>query len=655
MHPHHSRARRRTAAVQLACAVALIAATESSVSRVSAQARFRGGIDLVEADAVVIGGDGHPATGLTAADFVLAVDGQPRAIETVEFVNAGAAGASRPAPAAGSHDAAPVRAPQRHVVFVVDEGNISAGGGKAATAAAARMLDRLGPSDRLAVLSIPSGPAVDFTTDRTPIRAALAHSIGRAARPAVTDNFSMSLQELFAFDLGATVDERLTQQTILFRECPATMPARDLCETALRDDAEARLESYRERSRTAMGGLNKLFRALAAMSGPKVVVLISEGLVLRPDHRDASSLSQLAALAVASRVTLYSVLLDGALVDLSEAGRTHSSTGAQDRAIEEDGLKALTSESGGVLLRAPAAPDGAFDRLANALSGYYLVSFRVTPADADGAHAIALRATRPGITVHARARFTVTTALRRPTVNDGVSSLTLDKTKLQINTRAIADANGTVRILFSLDVNDSAAHSSALALGLKLTSGGRVVADSGRVVPVSRGTDGSSQPISYIAFQGLPPGAYQLQLSVSDGSKHSAFVVHPVSARLHQIGPFTLSDLLLAPSAATADGPFPVPARLTATTRLVAGVEVTAGAAAAFARAAVRFEIASTRTDEIVAAQDVPLSADGALSQFVRATLDLSAASAGDYLARASIVVDGARVGMIDAPLQLAR
>ena len=82
---------------------------------------------------------------------------------------------------------------------------------------------------------------------------------------------------------------------------------------------------------------------------------------------------------------------------------------------------------------------------------------------------------------------------------------------------------------------------------------------------------------------------------------------------------------------------------------------MTAGAAAAFARAAVRFEIASTRTDEIVAAQDVPLSADGALSQFVRATLDLSAASAGDYLARASIVVDGARVGMIDAPLQLAR
>ncbi len=175
------------------------------------------------------------------------------------------------------------------------------------------------------------------------------------------------------------------------------------------------------------------------MSGPKAVVLVSERLLLRPDQRDASVVSQLAALAVASRVTLYSVLLD--LAPLSRRARpnaVHSSTGIQDRAIEEDGLKALTFESGGLLFRAPAAPDAAFARLGDALSGYYLVSFRVTEADGDGPHAIALRTSRPGTTVRARTRFVVAMTSRRPpsiTASGGASSFTLDKAKLLVNTR----------------------------------------------------------------------------------------------------------------------------------------------------------------------------------------------------------------------------
>jgi hypothetical protein len=44
---------------------------------------------------------------------------------------------------------------------------------------------------------------------------------------------------------------------------------------------------------------------------------------------------------------------------------------------------------------------------------------------------------------------------------------------------------------------------------------------------------------------------------------------------LHAIGGFGLSDLLLAASATTAEGPFPVPATLVVSEQLVAGVEVT--------------------------------------------------------------------------------
>ena len=653
--PHAANAR-----VVAAMVIVLIAGLRSSPGRLSAQNKFRGGIDLVEADAVVLGADGHTATGLTAADFALSVDGQARAIESVEYVDAATGAVSRPGTSPLQPAAASPGPPPRHIVFVVDEGNIGAGGGKAATAAAGRLLDRFGAADRVALLSIPRGPSADFTTERAPIRAALATSVGRAAPLTSADDFTMSLREVFAFDVGATADERQLQQTVLVRECPLAMPGgrRELCEASVRTDAEVRLDSYRTRSREAIAGLDKLFRTLASMAGPKVIVLVSEGLLLRPDQRDASVVSQLAALAVASRVTLYSVLLDGPLVDSGEVERVHSSTALQDRAIEEDGLKALTFESGGLLFRAPAAPDGAFERLGDALSGYYLVSFRVTAADEAGPHAIALRTSRPGATVHARSRFIVGTASPRPssvTTSRGASSFTLDKAKLRVNTRTIADAGGMVRILISLDMNDGTAQTSALALGYKLTSGGRIVADSGRVVPVMRRIDGGAEPISYIAFQGLPPGTYELRLSVSDGTKHSAFVTHPVSARLHTLGAFTLSDLLLAGSAASDDGPFPVPARAAVSGQVVAGVDVTAAVSAALANAAVRFEVASTKTQEIVASRDIPLSSTGPLNQFVRATLDLPDTTPGEYRTRASILLDGVAIGSIEAPMTVTK
>jgi hypothetical protein len=227
---------------------------------------------------------------------------------------------------------------------------------------------------------------------------------------------------------------------------------------------------------------------------------------------------------------------------------------------------------------------------------------------------------------------------------------------LQLATRSIADANGTIRILFSLDVRDTAARAtSALALGYKLKAGDRIVADSGRVVPITHGPDGAAQSISYIAFQHLAPGTYELQLSASDGSKHSAFVTHTVSAGLHTIGRYALSDLLLAASVANADGPFPVPAHLVARDQVVVGVEVAASDHAALANTIVRFEVISTGSREAIASQDVALSPDGPLSQFVRATLNIANTSPGECLAQVSILADGALVGLIDTPFQIAR
>jgi len=643
-----------------------------ATGRPSAQTIFRGGIDLVEADAVVVDAQGRPVTSLTAADFTLSVDGQPRAIESVEYVDAAAA----PAPGADEAASAPARGRRpavRHVIFVADEGNMSAGGGRAAVKAAQRLLDRFSPSDRLALLSIPSGPAVDFTADHETIRAALDRVVGRASPASGGDDFGLNLQDLFAFDVGATRDDRTTQQAVLVRECPLSMPdgRRESCEDSLRAEAQTRLDAIRERSRATVTGPDKLFRSLGTMAGPKIVILVSEGLLMRPDHRDEGGIDSLGTQAALAGVTLYSMLLDSPVVDVAVSGdrqRTPSSSGTLDRVFEEDGLRALSAASGGMLIRASAAPDAAFQRLANALSGFYVVAFRVLPSDREGAHQIRLVSTKTASSTHSRSHFVMTplarpasaangSAVAAPRHRDAFSSVTIDKVTLRVATRSIADADGTVRILFSVDVQEPAAHSiSALALGYKLTAGDRLVADTGRVVPVTHTADGAAEPISYIAFRGVPPGRYKLELSASDGTKHNGFVAHPVEAALHPIGVYRLSDLLLASSAPSGEGPFPVPANFVIRgSELVAGVEVSASDASAFADAAIRFEVISPQNSSPLSFRVVPLSANGAASQFVRATLPVPAGESNECLARASVFVKGVSIGQIEVPFRTTK
>ena len=654
-------------AVIVFLAVATIAAVDPL-----AQTTFRARTDVVQAEAIVVDADGRQSVGLTTADFRLSVDGQARAIESVDYIAAESVTATPGNAQAQARSSIDRRTPPaRHVVFVVDEGNIDAGSGRAAINAVGRMLDRFGPLDRLALLSIPSGPSVDFTNEHEPIRTALNRAVGRASP--MGDDFSLSLTDLFAFDTGATSNDRANQESVLLRECPLTMPParRELCVDSLRAEAQSRLDSIHERTRNATGALDKLLRSLATMAGPKVVVMVSQGLLLHPDHRDEGLVTSLGSRAALADVKMFVILLDGSMIDLVNSGgreRVASTSSLRDRSIEEDGLRALTAASGGVLQRISAAPEQAIERLASALLGYYVIGFRVLPNDREGPHQIKIAAANPAFSVMARTQFAVTsgdrpatsaatvTSSRASREHAAFSSLNIDKTKLRVATRSIAEADGTVRILLSLDVNDTPAHPiTALALGYKLTSGDRVVAETGRVVPVTHNEDGSAQPISYFAFRNVPLGRYKLEISASDGSKHSGFATHAVDAILHTMGPYRLGDILVAASASNEQGPFPVPAEVVVGSRIIAGVEVTAATPADLENVSVRFEIVGTQRRADVPGREIKLQPDGPLDQFVRATLEFPSLPDGAYVLRASIIARGGSLGDIETSLRIAR
>ena len=49
--------------------------------------QFEARADVVLVDVTVVSGNGDPVTGLTAADFELEVNGQPRSVHTVQFIS----------------------------------------------------------------------------------------------------------------------------------------------------------------------------------------------------------------------------------------------------------------------------------------------------------------------------------------------------------------------------------------------------------------------------------------------------------------------------------------------------------------------------------------------------------------------------------------
>ncbi len=85
------------------------------------------------------------------------------------------------------------------------------------------------------------------------------------------------------------------------------------------------------------------------------------------------------------------------------------------------------------------------------------------------------------------------------------------------------------------------------------------------------------------------------------------------------------------------------------------GIEVTARDRAALANATFRFAVVSSANRDVLVSQDISLSPDGPLTQFVRATLNLATASPGAWFAQASIITDGKVIGVVDSPFRIDR
>ena len=244
---------------------------------------FRAGVELLEVDVSVVDDQGEPITDLSGSEFSVSVDGEPRRIAAAQFIDLRpATTASRAASAVASdfsYTANSATARGRLIMLAVDRESISFGEGRQVMRAGGDFLDMLGPTDQVALITVPPpGPSVDFTTDHQLVRERLEMEVGVGS----SDHATLPIEGFDAMGLteaeGVLAQDALGMQ-VMRRVCGAA--ADPACEQTLRQEAWAVVMDMGDRPRTSQSvwALERLLRGLREIEGRKFIVWISERLV----------------------------------------------------------------------------------------------------------------------------------------------------------------------------------------------------------------------------------------------------------------------------------------------------------------------------------------------------------------------------------------
>jgi VWFA-related protein len=620
---------------------------------------FTSSVDIVSVDVNVIDRNGRPLRDLTAADFTLTVDGRPRTIASAQFVSV-TAPETPAAPPPADYTSNVTAANGRLIVIVVDRGSITPLRSKDVFAAAARFVDRLSPADRVALFSIPSGPAVDFTTDHDAVVSALMRTDGQA-HPG-PGNKNIGIAEAIGFERG----NRLVMETAIERECGA-VPGRGggnsdvlMCQKLVTEEAGIVAAYARERAQNTLAGLRTIVERFGAGETPKTLVLISEGLVIDGERFVATGLAR--ALA-AAHATIYALKPEPSDSDASQARAPQNRS--RDRAVYDEGLQNVTRAGGGEMFRVVTDPDFAFDRLSAELSGYYLLGFEPEPSDRDGKeHGIQVSVRRPDVSVRSRPQFTygaagkttqqiITDLLRTPVAATEVP--------MRLTTYAFQDPESAkVRLLVAMEIDRSTDATGTMALGMVMVKTGGEVATT--FYQPSVGAPDRPDPHGQRAFAALlvDPGQYTLKAAVLDSDGRRGSLERPVRAFMTRMSRFRATELLIGDDTNAGTGAGSVVPTITGDLsgdQLYAYMELFTDAPAGFEGTAATIEILPAGGTQVVerAAATIQPVQEGQPVRAVSGSVPIALMTPGPYVARAVITVDGKPVGQMTRPFRIVK
>ena len=625
------------------CALAVAAGTLLWLAPAAAQeqqAVFRSGVDLLTVDATVVGPDGLPDPTLGPGDFVLKVGGKPRRVVSAHFVRQAQPEALIPPERPVHFSSNEFADPGRFIVVAVDEPHIRRVEGRAALQAAADFIDRLDPVDRVAVLGLGRQGSVEFTRDRAAARrrlnvltgqgdpAFLQFNIGLIESIEIADGGRARLAEVVQRECGRALTEYLSPARI----ADETAGGRDACPEQVEQEARATAQHARTQARISLSALEGLIGSLKELNRPTTLVLLSEGIIADPRLID---FAELASAAQEARVSIYVLQME---VPMFEASTDRvSPTFLRDVQMRGDGLTRLAGSSRGAVFRLVGSDPAPFTRIANELSGHYLIAFEPLASERDGrVHRIDLSTTRRGTTVRARQAFRIPAVVASPRAREQELVTLLRSafapTELPVRVATytyVESASSDLRVVVSTEAEAPAGADAGVVLGYVLTDGRGVVVASG----AHRATAGR-----YAFTTRVPRGNYTLRVGGLDALGRRGLVERAFTATVHRQDNLQVSDLILAPLPPKPGDPLHPVVDQIDDRRVVAYLELAAAGGQPLKDVEVRIEVVdgNERRTEVEATADVTRS--GGLWARARAELPLETLPSGRYVAIARVL-----------------
>jgi VWFA-related protein len=616
--------------------------------------RFRSSVEVTSLDVTVVDDRGRPLVDLKPEDFTVRIDGNPRKVVSAEWISLVTdTSAPPPPPPPDGYSTNENSTGGRLIVLAVDEPNIRFGGAVAITKAATSFIDRLAPSDRVAVAGIGTGaPATPFTADRQRVKQAIGRMVGQKQGARLMDlGHNIGLAEALQIERG----DRFLLQSVQDRECQGlTGPALIVCADEVELEVHALAQDAAYNGDQTVNALRALFTGLQSIEGAKTLILISEGFVLN----DQALIVELGTLASAARTSLYVLRLDNSWFDASDVRAPRNPF--SDRTAQFEGLDMLTGAARGTIFNVVGKPENLFERIESELSGYYLIAVESDPKDRDGkSHPVRIDVPRRGAQVRSRRQFINTPADQHPnrtryqTVAAALSSpLLASALPLRVASFALqGPERDKVQVLIHADIGTDYPASRVATVAYVITDEtGKVVEDrafDARLLPVMNGVP---SPLQYKTGASLPAGKYTLKFAVSDGDRVGS-VEHELRATLPKSDALSFSELMVG-------GPIDVGELLQPTI----GYQVTFGSVHGYFETygpasgdvSVEYEVGTDETSPALLNVDVPPRPAGETRTIFSKVLQVHQLPPGKYLLRAIVSVKSRSVKTMTRGFEIA-
>ena len=536
-------------------------------------------------DFLVVSPDGLPVADIKAEEVSLKIDGRPRAVRSLRFVQIGDGTGTAPGvdpsvpPPFGSN--AQDQTVWRSLVLVLDDDSFRVGTERPLREAADRFLAGLAPSDRVALVTMPyGGTKVSLTTDREKVRAALAQIIGQAPQ--------------------------------------SESPAEAAC-----------------RTRRTLESLVGLFEGLETPS-PPIVLFFSASLVGPTD----SNMRIATGLGGPAGTNMCEVPRE----TFQQVGNAASTVGARVYIIQPTtiqsqvaGLENVAGVTGGTMMHLGGSDSNALSRVARETAAYYVADFDIDSSMRTGAaRRVELRVSRSGASV--RVRPTLTIAKDRPRRSMSPRDLLRQAgafTDIPVRVSGLSSrepGEKTIRVVLLGEVADPSIKITGAAAGL-FDEKGRLAAQwTAKPEEIAAGL--------LVGALTVPPGPYRLRLAATDASGGMGTADYELTAELTPAGPLQLSALALG----TSRGTFVPKLQFGSEPVAVAHVEIYGGKPGMPVSAL--FEVARSLNGPAIATVPGALGAVGN-HHAASGAIPIGNLPAGDYVVRAIIGVEGQAAGRV--------